>query len=210
MQLLSNSLSDGGVIPVEFAFCKPGEPVAMSDNRNPHLAWSDIPDGTKSFVLTCVDPDVPSRPDDVNQVGREVPADLARVEFVHWVMTDIPADCREIRSGACSNGISARGKQQPPGPRGARQGINDYTSWFGGDADMAGDYYGYDGPCPPWNDSIVHHYHFSVYALDCDLGLQGRFGIGDARKAMQGHVLAQAQIVGLYSLNPRLASQSMR
>ena len=33
---------------------------------------------------------------------------------------------------------------------------------------MSGDYFGYDGPCPPWNDSIVHHYVFTVYALDVD------------------------------------------
>ena len=198
MQLLSNSFSDGSVIPVEFAFGKPGDPVTLSD----------VPDGTRSFVLTCVDPDVPSKPDDVNQLGREVPADLERTEFVHWLMVDIAADCREIQAGACSNGISARGKQQPAGPHGAHQGINDYTSWFANDADMAGDYYGYDGPCPPWNDSIVHHYHFSVFALDCKLGLDGRFTLADTRKAMNGHVLARALIVGLYSLNPRVPAQA--
>lgn len=207
MQLLSNSFSDGDVIPVEFAFGKPGDPVALSENRNPHLAWAEVPAGTQSFVLTCVDPDVPSQPDDVNQAGRFVPADLARVEFVHWVMTDMPAECRVIEAGACSNGIVARGKRKPGGPYAAQQGINDYTGWFANDADMAGDYYGYDGPCPPWNDSIVHHYHFSVFALDCpSLGLGGRFTVAGARKAMQGHVLAQAELVGLYSLNPRVAA----
>ncbi|MEO8802004.1 MAG: YbhB/YbcL family Raf kinase inhibitor-like protein [Rudaea sp.] len=204
MQLLSNSFNDGDLIPVEFAFGKPGDPVALSDNRNPHLAWSDVPAGTQSLVLMCVDPDVPSQPDDVNQVGRLVPADLARVEFVHWLMTDIPPDCHVIEAGACSNGIVARGKRQPAGPRGAHQGINDYTSWFAGDSDMAGDYYGYDGPCPPWNDSIIHHYHFSMVALDCaSLRLDGRFTVADTRKAMQGHALGQAELVGLYSLNPR-------
>ncbi|MGA9334941.1 MAG: YbhB/YbcL family Raf kinase inhibitor-like protein [Rudaea sp.] len=207
MQLFSDNFSDGEVIPVEFAFGKPGDPVALSNNRNPHLAWSEIPTGAKSLVLTCVDPDVPSKPDDVNQAGRMVPADLPRAEFVHWVMTDIPADCHVIEAGACSNGIAARGKRHPAGPRGARQGINDYTGWFANDADMAGDYYGYDGPCPPWNDSIVHHYHFSVFALDCaSLGLDGRFTLADARKAMQGHVLAQTGLVGLYSLNPRVSA----
>ena len=51
-------------------------------------------------------------------------------------------------------------------PRGARQGINDYTGWFAGDKDMAGNYFGYDGPCPPWNDEIPHRYVFTLYALD--------------------------------------------
>jgi hypothetical protein len=42
-----------------------------------------------------------------------------------------------------------------------RQGVNDYTGWFANDPDMAGEYYGYDGPCPPWNDERVHTYVFT-------------------------------------------------
>ena len=62
---------------------------------------------------------------------------------------------------------------------GTRQGINDYTGWFAGDKDMAGNYFGYDGPCPPWNDEILHHYVFTVYALDVPrLDIAGDFGIG--------------------------------
>ena len=68
---------------------------------------------------------------------------------------------------------------------------------------MAGDYYGYDGPCPPWNDEIAHRYVFTVYALDiARLPVKGSFGGNDVRKAVQGHVLAQAAITGRYSLNP--------
>jgi len=205
MKLHSNSFNDGDVIPAEFAFGKTGDPVALSDNRNPHLSWTEVPTGTRCFVLMCLDPDVPSKPDDVNQAGREVPADLPRVEFTHWTMTDIPADCHEIAAAACSDGVTARGKREPAGPPGSRQGINDYTGWFAGDADMSGDYYGYDGPCPPWNDSIVHHYCFVIYALDCPgLGLSGPFTLADVREAMRGHVLDEARLVGLYSLNPRV------
>ena len=41
---------------------------------------------------------------------------------------------------------------------------------------MSGDYFGYDGPCPPWNDALVHRYVFTLYALDvATLGLQGPF-----------------------------------
>ena len=69
--------------------------------------------------------------------------------------------------------------------------------------DMGGVYGSYDGPCPPWNDSIVHHYHFTVYALDVEtLGLSGEFGGDDVRQAIEGHVLAQAEHVGTYSMNP--------
>jgi Raf kinase inhibitor-like YbhB/YbcL family protein len=203
MQLRSDSFENGTAIPSEFAFCKPGDPVALSDNLNPHLAWSGAPHDTRSFVLTCIDGDVPSRPDDVNQAGRTVPADLPRVEFVHWLMADIPAECGELGAGSCSDGVVAHGKRDPVGPPGSKQGLNGYTDWFAGDADMRGDYLGYDGPCPPWNDSIAHRYVFSVYALDVPtLALADGFTLADLRRAMDGHVLAEAAWTGAYSLNP--------
>ena len=68
---------------------------------------------------------------------------------------------------------------------------------------MAGDYFGYDGPCPPWNDELAHRYVFTVYALDvARLPVAGAFGGADVRKAVQGHILAQASITGRYALNP--------
>jgi Raf kinase inhibitor-like YbhB/YbcL family protein len=68
---------------------------------------------------------------------------------------------------------------------------------------MAGDYYGYDGPCPPWNDELLHHYVFTLYALDIDrCPVEGRFGGTEVRNAIAGHVLAEAAITGTYSLNP--------
>jgi len=208
LKLTSESFVDGGVIPVEFAFGRidPKQHVALSDNRNPHLAWDGVPPGTRSFAIICHDYDVPSKPDDVNQEGREVPADLPRVDFYHWVLVDLPADCRSVAAGSHSDGVTPKGKPGPAAPGGARHGINDYTSWFASDPDMAGDYYGYDGPCPPWNDSIVHHYVFTVYALDVEqLPVQGRFTGPDALKAINEHTLGQASITGTFTLNPRLA-----
>jgi phosphatidylethanolamine-binding protein (PEBP) family uncharacterized protein len=68
---------------------------------------------------------------------------------------------------------------------------------------MVGEYLGYDGPCPPWNDERVHHYHFRVSALDvATLGLAPGFTLTQLREAMDGHVLACAVWVGTYSLNP--------
>ncbi|TBR35825.1 MULTISPECIES: YbhB/YbcL family Raf kinase inhibitor-like protein [Dyella] len=201
MQLRSDSFQNGQAIPVEFAFGKPGDPVALSDNRNPHLAWSDAPRNARSFVVTCIDTDVPSRGDDVNQAGRLVPFELPRVEFAHWLVANIPAECTELAAGACSEGIVARGKRVPSGPAGSVQGINDYTGWFKGDPQMEGEYLGYDGPCPPWNDTLLHHYNFHVYALDMDtLKLADGFTLAELRKAMEGHVLDEAQIVGTYAI----------
>ena len=203
MQLRSDNFADGQPISAANAFGKPGTPVALSDNRSPHLAWRDAPPGTRSFVITCIDVDVPSRGDDVNQPGRRVPADLPRVEFVHWLIANIPEECGEFDEGACCDGITTRGKRNPPGPPGSVQGVNDYTGWFAGDAEMAGDYLGYDGPCPPWNDTLVHHYHFSVHALDvAKLDLSPGFTLTQLRAAMAGHELAKATLVGTYAIYP--------
>jgi hypothetical protein len=205
MQLMSLSFGHEQRIPAEFAFGVPDpvEHLRLGANRNPHLRWSGAPSGTRSFVLLCVDTDVPTRADDVNKPGRVVPANLPRTDFHHWVMVDIPATVQEIGAGACSDGIVARGKRTPAGPAGARQGLNDYTSWFGGDADMGGEYFGYDGPCPPWNDELLHHYHFVLYATDlARCPVDGAFSAAEVRKAIDGHVLAEAKLTGTYSLNP--------
>jgi Raf kinase inhibitor-like YbhB/YbcL family protein len=177
----------------------------LSQNRNPDLAWTDVPAGTQSLAIICHDPDVPSRGDDVNKEGRTVPASLPRVDFFHWVLVELPRTSQSIAAGSHSNTVTPRGKPGPAGPGGGRHGINDYTGWFAGDKDMAGDYYGYDGPCPPWNDEIAHRYVFTVYALDVPaLELPPRFNGQAALDAMRGHVLAQASLTGRYTLNPRL------
>lgn len=207
MKLWSESFKDNGPIPAKLAFGKPDEVghVAFSDNRNPHLAWSDLPEGTRSLAVICHDPDVPSQGDDVNQEGKTVPASLPRVDFYHWVLVDLPADTEPLAEGEFSSEVTSGGKDGPGAARGARQGINNYTDWFKGATDMEGDYFGYDGPCPPWNDSIVHHYHFTLYALDVEkLDVTGSFGGPEALAAMDGHVLGTASVIGTYSLNPEV------
>lgn len=207
MKLTSQSFSDNSAIPGEFTFAviDAASHIALSANRNPHLAWSDVPAGTQSFVLVCHDPDVPSRGDDVNQENREVPASLPRVDFVHWLLLDIPAAAREIVAGSHSDGVTPHGKSGPSAPGGLRHGINDYTNWFAGDEQMKGDYYGYDGPCPPWNDALMHHYVFTLYALDLpSLTVEAPLNGANVRAALTGHVLAEARLTGTYTLNPQL------
>jgi Raf kinase inhibitor-like YbhB/YbcL family protein len=209
MKLSSKAFAEGQRIPVEFAFCAPDPKahVTLSKNRNPDLAWSDLPAGTKSLVLICHDTDVPSKPDDVNQEGRTISARLPRADFYHWVLVDLDPASGPIKAGEFSDGVTARGKNGPDGPRGTRQGINDYTMWFASDQDMAGNYFGYDGPCPPWNDEIPHHYVFTLYALDvekCAVG--GTFKGPDVLTAIRGHTLGQATLTGIYALNPAVRS----
>ena len=206
MNLSSETFKDDAQIPVRCAFCQPDPEhhVRLGENRNPALSWSEVPEGAKSLVLICHDPDVPSKPDNVNQEGRKITARRKRIDFYHWVVVDIPADAVGIQEGEFSDSVTTKGKSGPNGPRGTRQGVNDFSNWFAGDEDMAGSYHGYDGPCPPWNDEIVHHYHFTLYALGierCPVG--GDFTGGDVLKAIDSHILEQASIVGLYSLNPK-------
>jgi Raf kinase inhibitor-like YbhB/YbcL family protein len=205
MKLTTTAFSELEPIPPEYAFGKidPRTRMSLSENLNPDFAWHDVPLGTRSFVLLCHDSDVPSKGDDVNQEGRTVPANLPRVDFFHWVLIDLPSTMTKIACGEFSNGVTPRGKAGPQAAHAARQGINDYTGWFAGDKDMAGDYFGYDGPCPPWNDSIPHRYVFTLYALNvARLGLKGTFNGNDVRRAMKGKMLAQASVTGRYALNP--------
>ena len=205
MNLSSESFADGKPIPAEFAFCKidAATHATLSANRNPQLTWRDPPADTRSFALICHDPDVPSKGDDVNKEGRSIAASLPRVDFFHWVLVDIPASVNRIAAGEHSSSVVAKGKPGPAAANGARHGINDYTGWFAADADMAGDYYGYDGPCPPWNDEIAHRYVFTLYALRvAKLATGARFTGTDVRAAMKGQVLAESTLTGVYTLNP--------
>jgi phosphatidylethanolamine-binding protein (PEBP) family uncharacterized protein len=56
---------------------------------------------------------------------------------------------------------------------------------------MKGDYHGYDGPCPPWNDTLLHHYVFTIYALATPLAVTGPLTGANVRAA-----LASAQVLG--------------
>src|SRR5262249_50876139 len=104
MKLTSASFHDGSPIPAEFAFCAPDAKThaTLSRNRNPQLSWSGAPAGTKSFAIVCHDPDVPSKADDVNQEGRTVPRSLARIDFFHWAIVDLPASLTGVQAGEFS------------------------------------------------------------------------------------------------------------
>lgn len=207
MKLSSNAFDDNAAIPGEYAFAVPDAQsrYALSKNRNPHLAWAEVPEHTQSFVLICHDPDVPSVGDNVNQEGKSIAASLPRVDFYHWLLIDIPASQREITEASHSTVITPRGKSGPHTADGQRHGINDYTNWFASDPQMSGEYYGYDGPCPPWNDERLHRYVFTVYALDVpSLAIKGPLNGANILEALQGHVLAKASLTGTYTLNMNL------
>lgn len=153
MQLHSASFAHGESIPVR---C-----TCDGDNRSPQLAWSGLPDGTRSLALIVDDPDAPD------------PAAPKRI-WVHWVLYNIAPSVHELPEG---------GKRSPV-PAGAREGLHDDGRP------------GYDGPCPPIGR---HRYFHTLYALDTelpDLGAKARRD--DLDRAMKGHILATAQLMGTY------------
>ena len=113
VRVTSTAFLEGGTIPIKN--------TCDGIDVSPPLRWEDVPEGTKSFALSVTDPDAP-------------------MEFIHWLVCDLPADARLIPEGG-------------PVPTGAKEIRND----FGKEA--------YGGPCPPTGE---HHYHFTIYALDTD------------------------------------------
>jgi Raf kinase inhibitor-like YbhB/YbcL family protein len=94
-----------------------------------------------------------------------------RTTWVHWVLFDLPADC---------GGLPEAGRQLPSG---AVQGLNDWKR------------VGYGGPCPPIGR---HRYFFKLYALDATLEGLGTPTKASVERAMQGHVLESATLIGTY------------
>ena len=198
MRIWSDSFQHRGAIPAEFAM---GGPEGFAANRNPHLAWDEVPEGTQSFALLCIDPDAPTVPETVGRDDLQIPVEQPRGDFVHWAVAGIAPQVREIAAGSCSDGITAHGKPAGHDASG-RSGLNDYTGWFAGDAAMGGDYFGYDGPYPPPHDARVHRYFFRLFALDvAALDLPTSFTAGDVFRAMHGHVLDETSTYGTYSLH---------
>lgn len=209
MKLTSPSFQDNQIIPEEYALCahEPYAHITLAPNRNPTLIWEDLPAGTQSLALICYDVDAPFKDAQINREGQIIPPDVPRTNFYHWVLVDIPPTLTSIRTGEFSEGLTRHSKQSPEAKYDTRQGLNHYTEWFSDDPEMAGQYFGYDGPCPPWNDSIAHRYVFTLYALDIPrCPVEGEFRAKDVLAAIEGHILDKASVTGTYSLNPKLRS----
>ncbi|GAB4344121.1 MAG: YbhB/YbcL family Raf kinase inhibitor-like protein [Candidatus Abyssubacteria bacterium] len=148
MNISSNAFKNGTTIPKKYT-CE-GEDVS------PPLSWSAPPNGTKSIVLICDDPDAP--------VGT----------WVHWVLFGLSPDTTSLPEG-----VPAQETAQ-----GATQGRNDFGNL------------GYGGPCPP--PGPAHRYFFKLYAIDKELNLKPGATKAEVMKAIEGHILAEAQLMGKY------------
>jgi Raf kinase inhibitor-like YbhB/YbcL family protein len=200
-----DAFKDGEMIPNKYAFCMPAAQghTAAGDNFSPSISWSRGPRGTKSYAIVLYDTDSPAEQrDKINKEGVTMTSAIPRKTFFHWVLVDIPPHIRSLKEGADSDARVVHGKPATPAAAGVR-GLNDYTKVTANNDATKGKYYGYDGPCPPWNDAVVHHYHFAVFALSVkSLDLPQAFDGGDALEVMKDKILAQGEVVGLYTQNP--------
>ena len=97
-----------------------------------------------------------------------------RMTWVHWVLFNIPPSATGLPEAAFPHDL----------PSGTRQGSNDWNR------------IGYGGPCPPIG---THRYFFKLYALDTALDLAAGASKEQLLKAMEGHILAQAEVMGVYT-----------
>lgn len=200
-----DSFKNGQMIPNKYVFCAPAAQghTTGGGNISPRISWSKGPAGTKSYAIILYDTDSPAAErEKMNKEGETLTSAVPRKDFFHWVLVDIPPNVTSLPEGAESKARVVHGK--PPIPvKFGRRGLNDYTKATAANAAMAGKYFGYDGPCPPWNDENIHHYHFTVYALSVPtLDLGKEFDGPAAMAAMKGKVLAQGGVLGLYTQNP--------
>ncbi len=196
-------LTPTGDLPRSTAFCLPKGAPAMPHDISPGLRWSAGPPGTKSYAVIMVDPDVVRDLSLMNKPGVTIPPDAPRMNIYHWELIDIPSSIHHLYRGEDGPGFVPGGKPIGPGKVGIR-GTNDYWPYFNKNpnmpAAMKGPYGGYDGPCPPGNDLLVHNYIFKVFALDVkSLNLSGQFFAPAVLRAMQGHVLAQGEAGAKFS-----------
>ena len=141
---------------------------AYGDNTSIDLSWSNLPAGTVQLAVICDDPKV-------------VELGMMPTPFVHWVAYSIPASASGLPAGlpvdAEVSGVA---------------GLNGMINGLNGTRRP-----GYFGPRPPANGQL-HAYHFRVYALDADLGLEAGLNKDQLMAAIDGHVLGTGMLMGHY------------
>jgi Raf kinase inhibitor-like YbhB/YbcL family protein len=150
LTLTSSAFAHQGEIPARYT-CE-GEDVSVP------LAWTGVPEGTRSLALIVDDPDAPD-------------PEAPRMTWVHWVLYNLPP-----AAGGLPEGVREL-------PAGTREGRNDWKRT------------GYGGPCPPIGR---HRYFHKLYALSEVLPDLGKPTKAQLEKAMEGKVLARAELVGTY------------
>ena len=171
LEISSSAFEPGGEIPVQYS--------CFGENLSPPLEWSGVPEGTQSLLLAVYDLDAGA------ELGASVPQG-----FVHWVVYNIPPSTTGYPEGVAGGTTLVDG---------ALQGNNDFGLIVGiGPTFPSGapiKLIGYDGPCPP----NAHRYAFTLYALDSLIDVPPAPFMTQVLEAMEGHILAQTEVGGVYS-----------
>jgi Raf kinase inhibitor-like YbhB/YbcL family protein len=150
----------------------PADYTADGRNVSPPLRWSGAPAGSREFALILDDPDAPTPQ-----------------PFVHWIMYQIPATATGLPEA-----LGMGGTVKAEGLTGAIQGMTGFGAYAR--PGSAPPDPGYRGPAPPAGKP--HHYHFKVYALNAPVDAKPGMTKDDLLKAMDGTIVAQGEIVGVY------------
>jgi Raf kinase inhibitor-like YbhB/YbcL family protein len=174
--------AQGAALVVTSPGFKNGEPMPVdftADGRNvsPPLNWSGAPPGTREFALILDDPDAPTPQ-----------------PFVHWVIYKIPGNATGLPEG-----LPMGGAVKAAGLTTAEQGLTGFAMYQRGGGPPPQP--GYRGPAPP--PGKPHRYTFRVYALNTPIDHKDGMTRDDLLKAMEGKIIAQGELVGLYGRTPR-------
>jgi phosphatidylethanolamine-binding protein (PEBP) family uncharacterized protein len=198
-------------IPAEQAVCLPtkdGKSDATGKNKQPTIYWNGAPEDTDSFAIFIMDVDVPADFTDAGKEGKVIAHGAKRQNFFHYAVVDIPATATQY---------PAPDKTKPYGKALANDmGMNKYVKPVNA----------YGGPCPPWNDERIHHYHYIVLALSKGAPINLVNPVAHAKRTSADepniakntfnrlinskYVLANGTQVGTYTLNPALRSQAAK
>ncbi len=147
--MTTTSFEHGAPVPVKHA--------CDGDDVSPPLRWDEAPKETVTFALIMEDPDAPGG------------------TFTHWIVYNLPSDCRELEE------IIPIEKHLG---NGATQGKNDFGKL------------GYGGPCPP--KGTEHHYYFRLFALKKKLPPESANTAADFYNAINGLIIDKAEYMGTY------------
>tara|TARA_Y100001960_G_C14280104_1_gene636440 strand:+ start:97 stop:624 length:528 start_codon:yes stop_codon:yes gene_type:complete len=158
--LLSPEFGQGSNIPYKYS---------ENNKCSPALEWEGVPEGTKSFAISILDPDVP----------KEFELDRS---FVHWLVYDIPPQISNLVEAASMSHYM---------PFGAKELNSDYVN-----LGIEGYQRGYAGPWPP---DRAHRYVFTVYALmTSSLNIKPEADLADFAKAVLPVTIDQASFTAIY------------
>jgi phosphatidylethanolamine-binding protein (PEBP) family uncharacterized protein len=207
----SKSFPDGSLIPGDYASrsrkATARPPRAATGART--CSGPAHRTAPRSYAVVVHDEDVPADPTNAGVPGTVIERDAAPPGLRPPPARRRAADRDGARRGRAlrRGAVRRQAARRQPGRRHHR-GSTTTRAFFAGHEELGGTYGGYDGPFPPPNDERLHHYHFTVYALDVEtLGLDGGFALDDVRRAMAGHVLASGEWTGVYTLNRDVRQQ---